>query len=644
MAYGTFPVPGGAPGRVFMFDRGVAETCAIRTSQPFTMGRFVWERSSTEVLGTCCFQARGDGLYALVKDWTMSIRTLRDLVRHGLYPAIGLRFAQRDFFDRVDQLYFTNAPEPGWSRPLVPLRTPAVPRTEAAAAVTRPPDPVEGVTTLLSVVTRLIPPAQGQHTLALLPNGSLAVYVQLPGRWQSCVFDAGDSAQAPGALASAIAHLVETSPPTTEEKRGSEASHDDLRQGSDLRRGDLAADDPHHRDLQGAPDPSGSDVSVRVDGGGRALLLHDDAPLRGTVLARDGSQDRGAPAGDTGVPCGDDRHEPRRVEDHLDSPGYVKVEGSSPAQKARDLVALVGSSARAHARALLVALEDFAGSKGYRVQEAFTGANGSAVRALVLVAIPGTVARHECTLPGFPPDHRPTVTDLVEYARALVYGAPEKPPEGEHPEVTARPVPGRALGYSDRSRCSICGNHGPKLMGWRALASPDPDVGHWIYSCGAHDEQGPWQPIRPAPEAPNRTDEERFALLDILSERDAALRELERRNEDLRKQSAEANLGKTVQSMLRAHGLRGQPTVDALARVLAENTGYWRELGRSPAEPPKEPGAAVGVKVRYVPPLVELSDSGIVGPHGEAAERFGLFAIPLGTCSALQEADGRPDR
>lgn len=290
------------------------------------------------------------------------------------------------------------------------------------------------------------------------------------------------------------------------------------------------------------------------------------------------------------------------------------------------------------AHALLVALEDFAGSKGYRVavREVFTGTNVSGVRALVLFALPGTVARHECTLPGFPPDHRPTVTDLVEYARALVHGPPEILPEGEASLLTAHKLPGRALGYGDRSKCSICGKPGPKLMGWRALASPDPGVGHWVYSCGEHDEQGPWKPIHPALAGARHEakpeDDATLARLDLISQRDAALRELGRRNEELRRQSAEADLGKTVQAMLREHGLRGQTTVDALGRVLAENKGYWRELGRAPADPPKEPGAAVGVKVRYVPPLVELSDSGIVGPHREAAERFGLFAIPLATC------------
>lgn len=59
---------------------------------------------------------------------------------------------------------------------------------------------------------------------------------------------------------------------------------------------------------------------------------------------------------------------------------------------------------------------------------------------------------------------------------------------------------GGALLPQDGKTCSICDAPDPKLKGWRIM--PPPEESFWIFSCGAHGETGPWEPIAPAPAVP----------------------------------------------------------------------------------------------------------------------------------------------
>jgi hypothetical protein len=56
---------------------------------------------------------------------------------------------------------------------------------------------------------------------------------------------------------------------------------------------------------------------------------------------------------------------------------------------------------------------------------------------------------------------------------------------------------GKALLSADPTRCSLCGAPAPRLKGWRPMPPPDPDLGFWTYSCGKHNELGPWKPHDP---------------------------------------------------------------------------------------------------------------------------------------------------
>lgn len=70
-------------------------------------------------------------------------------------------------------------------------------------------DPVTWTRTLLTELTRLVPPPpKGAHALTLAADGRLSVTVFTGGKWLSFFFDPGDEDEAPGAIADSIAGLV----------------------------------------------------------------------------------------------------------------------------------------------------------------------------------------------------------------------------------------------------------------------------------------------------------------------------------------------------------------------------------------------------------------------------------------------------
>lgn len=140
MAFGTFDVFG-----PLTFDRAAAEDCVKSANETVTKAIAIethagfdqagaWVRS---VLGSARLEARKDGLYAFDAKW--SVKRLRDVVAHGLYPT-GIfntngRDAGRMVVANISSIALTNTPISGCTRPFLEPPAPAVPAVETLSVV-----------------------------------------------------------------------------------------------------------------------------------------------------------------------------------------------------------------------------------------------------------------------------------------------------------------------------------------------------------------------------------------------------------------------------------------------------------------------------------------------------------------------------